>query len=310
MCTRTFLLHIFPRNAHGSRERYRLLHCKVRLSLDHDATSSDNVLGNADAHVWGIAQREENVPEQSYLTVGQLARKVGTTVRTIQYYDQQGLLSPSAKGPGNQRLYSPEDEKELYRILTLKFLGLSLADIREQRDSVNDVDAFREMLSHTMEALEEDFQNLVKRLSVLRSLLNQTAQDNGVDWAEFARTIEADNATGEFFWHRMGEIAPAPLEEGQAQESPHARGMAVAKWHELIADTISLMSSRVPPNDPTAAQIAQRYAQLEEMQAGSLAQAFILAENVTPHHGVSGSFDVLRDSVMNYLEDAKRSLES
>ena len=30
--------------------------------------------------------------EREYLTVGQLAREVGTTVRTIQYYDQQGLL--------------------------------------------------------------------------------------------------------------------------------------------------------------------------------------------------------------------------
>lgn len=40
--------------------------------------------------------------ECEYLTVGQLAREVGTTVRTIQYYDQQGLLSPSAKGPGTK----------------------------------------------------------------------------------------------------------------------------------------------------------------------------------------------------------------
>ena len=44
--------------------------------------------------------------DQRYLTVGELARRVGVTVRTIQYYDQQGLLSPSAKGPQNQRLYT------------------------------------------------------------------------------------------------------------------------------------------------------------------------------------------------------------
>ena len=36
--------------------------------------------------------------DQNYLTIGELARRVGVTVRTIQYYDQQGLLSPSAKG--------------------------------------------------------------------------------------------------------------------------------------------------------------------------------------------------------------------
>ena len=55
-----------------------------------------------------------------YLTVGELARRVGVTVRTIQYYDQQGLLSPSAKGPQNQRLYTDDNVQVLYRILTLK----------------------------------------------------------------------------------------------------------------------------------------------------------------------------------------------
>ena len=64
--------------------------------------------------------------DQNYLTIGELARRVGVTVRTIQYYDQQGLLSPSAKGPQNQRLYTDDNVKDLYRILTLKYLGLSL----------------------------------------------------------------------------------------------------------------------------------------------------------------------------------------
>ena len=61
--------------------------------------------------------------DPNYLTVGELARRVGVTVRTIQYYDQQGLLSPSAKGPQNQRLYTDDNVKDLYRILTLKYLA-------------------------------------------------------------------------------------------------------------------------------------------------------------------------------------------
>ncbi len=243
--------------------------------------------------------------EQEYLTVGQLAKKAGTTVRTIQYYDQQGLLSPSAKGPGNQRLYTLEDEQELYRIFTLKYLGLSLADIRDQRDSVDNVASFREMLSQTMEVLEEDFQNLVSRLATLRKLLNYTSESAEVDWTEFARTIESGQGSDEFFWHRMADVIPEPVEEERDQEAVQARGMAVAKWHELIADTISLMSNHVEPDDPRAAEIAQRFSKLEAAQPGSLDQMFILAENVTPHHGAAGSFDVLRDSVVKYLEDVR-----
>lgn len=242
--------------------------------------------------------------EQTYLTVGQLAREVGTTVRTIQYYDQQGLLSPSAKGPGNQRLYAPSDIEELYRILTLKYLGLSLADIRERNDAANSVEDFRETLSHTMETLEEDFQNLVKRLSVLRSLFALTSSGDTINWTALAHTIEADEGAEEMLWHRIDDVAAAPMGTAPSEAS-RERGMAVAKWHELIADTISLMSDHVSPADPRAAEVASRYRQLEEAQAGSLGQMFILAENVTPHHGASGSFDVLRDSVEKYLEDLK-----
>ena len=45
--------------------------------------------------------------EDDLMTVGELARRVGVTVRTIQYYDQKGLLHPSSKSEQNQRLYSP-----------------------------------------------------------------------------------------------------------------------------------------------------------------------------------------------------------
>lgn len=40
-----------------------------------------------------------------YMTVGEVAKKMGTTVRTLQYYDKEGLLSPSAEIEGAQALY-------------------------------------------------------------------------------------------------------------------------------------------------------------------------------------------------------------
>ena len=52
-------------------------------------------------------------------------------------------------------------------------------------------------------------------------------------------------------------------------------------------------------------ELALRYEQLEGARTGSLMQMFILAENITPHHGPSGSFDVLRDSVVEYLNEVR-----
>ena len=65
-----------------------------------------------------------------YMTVGEVAKKIGTTVHTLQYYDKEGLLSPSAESDGGRRLYTDKDLVTLHQILSLKSLGFSLDDIK------------------------------------------------------------------------------------------------------------------------------------------------------------------------------------
>ena len=237
------------------------------------------------------------MPQTDYLTVGQLAQKAGVTVRALQYYDQQGLLSPSAKGINNQRLYAPEDEEALYRILTLKYLGLSLADIGQGAQGYNDTEAFRALLTQTLASLEDDFQGLIKRLSVLRTLINSTEGSPETDWAAAARNIEEGQQDREYFWQMAG-VGPEEVEAARPDENER-RGIAVGNWHELIADTIRLRSTGVAPADPQTAELAARLRQLEAENNLSLEQTFVFMENIAPHRG--GSFEALRQSVSDYL---------
>ena len=57
---------------------------------------------------------------QECLTVGEVAKKMGGTARTLQYYDAEGLLSPSAASEGGRRLYAHEDIVKLHQILSLR----------------------------------------------------------------------------------------------------------------------------------------------------------------------------------------------
>ena len=47
----------------------------------------------------------------SHYTTGELAKQCGITVRTVQFYDQRGILVPSALTEGGRRLYSEDDLK-------------------------------------------------------------------------------------------------------------------------------------------------------------------------------------------------------
>ena len=68
-----------------------------------------------------------------FMTVGEAAKKTGVTVRTLQYYDREGLLSPSAESEGGRRLYTDKDLVMLHQIISLKSLGFSLDDIKGSR---------------------------------------------------------------------------------------------------------------------------------------------------------------------------------
>ena len=64
------------------------------------------------------------------LSSGDLARATGNTVRTIRFYEEEGLLKPAVVSDGGHRRYTEDDLERLRLITDLRELGLSLCEIR------------------------------------------------------------------------------------------------------------------------------------------------------------------------------------
>src|SRR6185437_7608925 len=65
------------------------------------------------------------------LKVGEIARRTGISIRTLRYYDEVGLLPPSARTEAGYRLYRSSDITRLQQIRSLRQLGFSLTEVRE-----------------------------------------------------------------------------------------------------------------------------------------------------------------------------------
>ncbi|MGW3648883.1 helix-turn-helix domain-containing protein [Streptomyces sp. NPDC000878] len=65
-----------------------------------------------------------------YLTIGELARATGLTVRTIRYWSDEGALPPVTRSAGGYRLYDAGSVARLELIRTLRELGLGLDHVR------------------------------------------------------------------------------------------------------------------------------------------------------------------------------------
>jgi DNA-binding transcriptional MerR regulator len=65
------------------------------------------------------------------LTIGEVARRSGFTVKALRFYDRRGLLPPYGRRPSGYRLYSESDIQRLEFIRQAKILGLTLNAIRD-----------------------------------------------------------------------------------------------------------------------------------------------------------------------------------
>jgi len=72
------------------------------------------------------------VPQDGFLFIGELAKLTATDPKTIRFYERVELISPPRHG--RFRTYLASDVRRLKNILTLRRLGVSIAQIREILD--------------------------------------------------------------------------------------------------------------------------------------------------------------------------------
>ena len=65
------------------------------------------------------------------MQIGEVAERIGLSLRTIRYYEEVGLAVPSARSDGGFRLYVEDDVERLRVIMQMKPLGFSLEEMRE-----------------------------------------------------------------------------------------------------------------------------------------------------------------------------------
>lgn len=66
-----------------------------------------------------------------YLTIGQLARRVGVHVDTIRYYERRGLLPRSSRRPSGYRQFTDDAVKRIVFIKHAQAVGFTLKEIVE-----------------------------------------------------------------------------------------------------------------------------------------------------------------------------------
>jgi DNA-binding transcriptional MerR regulator len=137
---------------------------------------------------------------QDYMGIGEVAKKMNVTVRTLQYYDREGLLSPSAISEGGRRLYTDKDTVKLHQILSLKHLGFSLDDIKNRLIPLDTPTEIANVLSEQASAIKQKIESLSESLRELEVLREEVLQMQFVDFKKYADIIVNLQMKNDFYW--------------------------------------------------------------------------------------------------------------
>ena len=103
-------------------------------------------------------------------SIGELARTVDLSQRTIRYYEEIGLLHSVRRIENGKRVYTDDDVRRLKFINRLKVLGLSLAEMVELEKVYRTQRNNREILPKLLTILDERVVQIDDRISQLTAL--------------------------------------------------------------------------------------------------------------------------------------------
>lgn len=197
--------------------------------------------------------------------VGEFAELTGVSIRTLHHYDRLGLLWPASRSEAGYRFYAAADLLRLQQILTLRYLGFSLASISEiLRRPDFDLEASMRIQGDVIRDRISSFERVGQALS---ALLDHHRAIGSWDWELVNRASLAardglaqqednmsDYYSREELPRRMREVGKdIPSEEIQAVEQA---------WPPLLAEVRA--NSGLDPTSAPARALADRWNALTE----------------------------------------------
>ncbi|MER6601399.1 MerR family transcriptional regulator [Streptomyces parvus] len=234
-------------------------------------------------------------------SIQEIARRAGTTSRTLRHYGDLGLLAPSRIGSNGYRYYDQDALVRLQRILLLRELGLSLPAIKGVLEGQRDTAV---ALRAHLRLLEQEQARIGRQIASVRTTLHKTQEGMELMAAEvfdgFDHTAHEQEVTerwgrdayeeGDRWWRSLGEGEKKAFQD---EHEAIARDWGRAREAGLAAD------------GPEAQELARRHcAWLSSAKEPSRSYVIGLGEMYVADPRFGKNYDRYGDGTAAFVRDA------
>lgn len=213
---------------------------------------------------------------RTFYSTGRFAERASVSVRTLRFYDQAGLLTPSGRTEAGYRMYTDADLPRLQQVLALKFLGLSLDEIKrclatgpeqlqtslhQQKAMVREKRAQLDAVLRAIEAAERHLAADGPTIDAVVRVIEVIQMQQHSDWVDKYFTPEQRAKMDEIQQNAYSESARAKLAaRGPWTEEDQRR--AEAAWGAVNSELARLTAAGADPAGPEAQAWAASFNEL------------------------------------------------
>lgn len=195
---------------------------------------------------------------KGFMTVGEVAKKMGVTVRTLQYYDKEGLLSPSAESEGGRRLYTDKDLVTLHQIISLKSLGFSLGDIKQRLIALETPADIANALTEQADEIRKKIEQLNSSLTAIEQLKAEVLQMQTVNFRRYADIIVNLQMKNESYY-LIKRFDDDTLDHIRSQFDKESGLDFMDRFNRLSDKIVQLQKENVPPESEKCQLVVEEY---------------------------------------------------
>ncbi len=180
-------------------------------------------------------------------------------MRTLQYYDKKGLLTPSGYSEGGRRMYSRQDIIRLQQILFFKSMGFTLEEIRDQILPADSTYELEQIFKQQQQVLMEQISQLQGSVHQLEDVLSELKLGTDVSIEKLLAILKATQR-GNPYSFLIRHMSQRQMEYFSNQfESEEAAIEFNKNFRDITAELIDLYQQKEDPEGPAGQELANRW---------------------------------------------------
>ncbi len=191
-------------------------------------------------------------------SIGEISKKRNISNRTLRYYDQIKLLTPSFKDEYGKRFYSEEDLLKLEKILILKSLSMPLEDIQNFLDKLT----YKQILIAHYNHLQNQLSQLEMSITNTSTLINMVTLEETLSWEKVVDLIRLSESASMKWMDFFSEEEKAYLKSNLPNFS--GNNPVIEQYIAITKKIESCIALNIQPESAEGQEIAMKLLELSK----------------------------------------------